>query len=98
MPARRWCAGCRREMRVSKNGVTLQTRIIGGGQPGGEPYELVQSDLWECPGCGLGLYDTGGAHALAHHHEPDFMAQSGRLQAVPVEYHELARKGDADGD
>lgn len=84
--SRLWCARCQREMKPKKNGQMLRTVCRAG------PYHLVSSDLWECPGCGNGIYDTGGAHPFAHHFQPDFEAQAERFDAVTVRYHEVFRE------
>jgi len=69
-PIRPVCIKCQKEYKVKKSGVITELMTTFGGKPAS--FELYDSDLWECPGCGHQIIGGFGQKALAQHFEEDY--------------------------
>jgi len=65
------CCQCEVEMRIDTNGVIAVTHF----QDPPQPYELWDSDRYECPKCGAKVLTGYGQHELAAHYDTERMAR-----------------------
>lgn len=60
------CVQCQCEMRCSKTGATIVV------MSGGEPYQLWQADIFQCPGCGFEAVTGWASKPIRHSGQEDF--------------------------
>lgn len=84
------CVHCQVEMACEKN----DAKIIRMSFSPPAPYQIFNSDLWKCPGCGVLVISGWARKPLAEHFDDDFAAELAAAQAEAHCYYAYERLVD----
>lgn len=76
------CSRCKIRMQIKKQGVTVVTMF---NEPP-TPYQLIQADLFSCPGCDAEIIGGYADRQFSEHFQPDFKEQMEKSAPLYVEY------------